>query len=150
MSEMPPHPSEVENETPAASGGSPLDPPATPGESAPQEQRTMGMLCHLLALSGVIGIPFANIIGPLIIWLIKKDEMPFVDDQGKESLNFQISLTIVGIALGVISIIPFVGCITFPILLGIIIAAIVFVIIATIKANAGEYYRYPLSLRLIK
>jgi uncharacterized protein len=104
------------------------------------------MLCHLLALAGLTGIPFANILGPLIIWLVKKDQMAFVDDQGKESLNFQILVTIALIAS-----IPLwficIGMIITP-LIG--ITALVFVIIAAIKANGGEYYRYPLNWRLIK
>ena len=55
---------------------------------------TTGMLCHLLSLTLLIGVPLGNILGPLIIWLIKRDEDPFVDLCGKESLNFQISMTI--------------------------------------------------------
>ena len=56
------------------------------------------MLCHLTALLGIIGIPFGNIVGPLIIWLLKKNVYPFVNEQGKESLNFQISMTIYALA----------------------------------------------------
>ena len=59
-----------------------------------KDARTWGMICHLMSLSGYL-IPFGNIIGPLIIWAVKKDEYPFVDDQGKEAMNFQLTLTIV-------------------------------------------------------
>jgi uncharacterized Tic20 family protein len=52
-----------------------------------KDARLWGMFCHLIAFSGYV-VPFGSVLGPLIIWLIKKDEMPFVDDQGKESLNF--------------------------------------------------------------
>ena len=59
-----------------------------------KDARLWAMLCHLSTFAGMVGIPFGNILGPLIIWLIKKDEYPFVDDQGKEALNFQISMTV--------------------------------------------------------
>ena len=64
-----------------------------------QKNRNWAMGCHLAALALYIGIPFGNIFGPLIIWLIKKDEIPLVDEQGKESLNFQISLILYGVAM---------------------------------------------------
>lgn len=63
-----------------------------------KQARIWGMLCHLTALLGIIGIPFGNIVGPLIIWLLKKNVYPFVNEQGKESLNFQISMTIYALA----------------------------------------------------
>ena len=109
------------------------------------EERTWGMLSHLLALSGFIGVPFGNILAPLIIWLVKKDQSQFVADQAKESLNFQISLIIYAI-IGGILIIVLIG---FLILGVVIIGGIILTIIATIKANNGEHYRYPLTIRLI-
>lgn len=112
---------------------------------APQEQRMMAMLCHLSSLAGFI-IPFGNIVGPLIFWLINKDKMPFVDDQGKESLNFQITVTIASI----ISAILIVVLIGFLLIFAVLIFWLVFTIIASMKANNGEYYRYPLTIRLIK
>lgn len=110
-----------------------------------KDARTWGMLAHLSALAGYV-IPFGNIIGPLIVWLIKKEEYPFVDDQGKESLNFQISFSIY-MFIAVISLYACVGFILVPALA---IAGIVFIVLGTIKANNGEYYRYPLTIRLIK
>ncbi len=111
-----------------------------------KDERTWGMLSHLLALSGYIGVPFGNILAPLIIWLVKKDQSQFVADQAKESLNFQISLTIYAIISGIL-IFVLIGFV----LLGVLwIAGIVFVIIGTVKANNGEFYRYPLTLRLVK
>ena len=59
-----------------------------------QQAKQWGMLCHLSALSVFIGIPFGNILGPLIVWLLKREEDPFIDEQGRESLNFQISMSI--------------------------------------------------------
>lgn len=113
----------------------------------------MAMFCHLAALAGGllgvatgIPVPFGNILGPLIIWLLKKDTMPLVDAHGKESLNFQITVSIAIIGCLVLFflilplfLIPLIG-----------IAALVLTIIGTIKASNGEMYRYPFALRLIK
>jgi len=110
-----------------------------------KEARTWAMLCHLGALAGYI-IPFGHIIAPLVIWLIKKDESPLVDDQGKESLNFQISLTIYAIVAGLLTLVV----IGFILLIALGIFDLIFVIIAAIKANSGEKYRYPLCIRFIK
>jgi uncharacterized Tic20 family protein len=110
-----------------------------------KEERTWGMSCHLVVFLGFI-IPFASIIGPLIIWMIKRDEMPFVDDQGKESLNFQITMTLALIASAIL-IFALIGI---PLLAAVLIFQFTVVIIASIKANEGVYYRYPLSFRFIK
>lgn len=110
-----------------------------------KEERTWGMLSHLLSLSGFIGIPFGNILAPLIIWLVKKDQSQFVADQAKESLNFQISLTIYAIVSGILIFV----LIGFLLLAVVIIGGVVLTIIATIKANEGQYYRYPFTIRLI-
>jgi uncharacterized protein len=107
--------------------------------------RTWGMLCHLSSLAGFI-IPFGHLLGPLIIWLIKKDEYPFVDDQGKESLNFQLTLTLYTIISSILCII----LIGFVLLLVLLLAELILVIIASVKANQGETYRYPLTIRFIK
>ena len=121
----------------------------TPEKPAEQQlskdAKTFGMLCHLLAFAGFV-IPLGHIIGPLVIWLMKKEEHPFVDDQGKESLNFQISLIIYALISGVLIIVV----IGIFLLIAIGIFMIVMVIIATIRANEGTYYRYPLTIRLLK
>jgi hypothetical protein len=104
-----------------------------------QDEKTMAMLSHLLTL--VVGF-----IAPLAIFLIKKDESKFVSDHAKESLNFQISLFIYSM-ISLVLIIVFIGV---AMLIGLAIAALVLVIIATIKASQGEVYRYPLTIRLIK
>lgn len=114
-------------------------------ENDERQSRTWGMLCHLTGLACYIGVPFGNILGPLIVWLIKKDEFPFVDDQGKESMNFQISMTIYAIVAGIL-IIFLVGL---PLLLVLIIAHIVLIIVAAVKANEGEAFRYPFIIRFI-
>ncbi len=116
--------------------------PAVPGTSAadvPKDQRTMGMLCHLLAI-------FTGFLGPLVIWLIKKDEMPFVNDQGKEALNFQITMFL-AFMVSFILIFVIIGLLLLPLLM---VANLVLSIIAAMKANEGVHYRYPFALRLIK
>ncbi len=95
------------------------------------------MWCHLAALAGYTGIPFANIIGPFIVWMFKRDTDPFVDSQGKESINFQISITLY-IVISVFLILVLVG-ILFLILIP--VAALILTIVAAIKANDGEDYR---------
>jgi uncharacterized Tic20 family protein len=115
--------------------------PATPGN----EEKQWAFFAHLSALVGFV-IPFGSLLGPLIIWQMKKNEMPFVDDQGKEALNFQITMAIAFI----------VCCVLMLILIGFLLAVIVglidiiFTIIAAIAANNGQAYRYPFNLRLIK
>ena len=109
------------------------------------DERMWGMLCHLSTFAGYL-VPFGNILGPLIIWLVKKDEYAFVDDQGKEALNFQISITIYSLVSGVL-ILAMIGI---PLLIAVIIFSVVMTVIAAIKANGGEYYRYPLTIRFVK
>ncbi len=121
------------------------DPASWPPPVSPDEM-TWGMLCHLSALAGFIGVPFGNIVGPLVVWMIKKDELPFVDDQGKEALNFQISLTIYALVSGIL-ILLLIGIVLLP---AVLIFGLVMVIVASLKANSGEAYRYPLSIRFIK
>lgn len=108
------------------------------------EERQWAMFAHLAALAGFI-IPLGNIIGPLVVWLIKRDTMPFVADQGKEALNFQITVTIAA----VISMILIVVLIGFALIFLVGLAALILTIIAAVKANEGVSYRYPFTLRLI-
>ena len=103
------------------------------------------MLCHVLALSGLV-IPFGSIIGPLVMWLLKKDQYAFVNDQGKESLNFQITV-LIAMAVAFVLVFVLIGFILLP-LIG--IAALVMVIMASVAASNGKSYRYPFTLRLIK
>jgi len=113
--------------------------------SPDKDERLWGMLCHLLAFSGYL-IPLGSVLGPLIIWLIKKDEMPFVNDQGKESLNFQLTMFI-AVIVSVILMIVVIGFLFLGVL---IIYQIIVVIMASIKANEGVRYRYPYTIRFIK
>lgn len=109
------------------------------------EARQWAMFCHFAAFLGLV-IPFGNLLGPLIIWQIKKDLDPFVDAQGKEALNFQISVSLAALLCFLLMVVV----IGFPLLLLVSIAALVLTIIAGIKANEGRAYRYPFSWRLVK
>ena len=110
-----------------------------------KDERTWAMLCHLSAFAGFI-VPFGSIIGPLIIWLIKKDEMQMVNEHGKKALNFQITMAIAYIICFVLMFVV-IGVILLPI---VAIFAFVVVVLASIKANEGKDFNYPLSLNLIK
>ncbi|MEF9977964.1 MAG: DUF4870 domain-containing protein [Thermomonas sp.] len=133
-------------------------PPPPPGSGGiAQEERQMAMFAHLSALlGGIITAGWAGsigcFIGPLIIWLLKKDTMPFVNDQGREALNFNITVAIAFLALFLLTIITLgIGAlITVPLMIIIGLAWLVLTIIAAIKANEGVAYRYPFAIRLIK
>ena len=107
------------------------------------EARQWAMFCHFAAF---LVIPFGNLLGPLIVWQIKKDLDPFVDAQGKEALNFQISVALAALLCFLLMVVV----IGFPLLLLVSIAALVLTIIAGIKANEGQAYRYPFAWRLVK
>lgn len=113
----------------------------------PSKQATnWGMLCHLSALLGLVLISFGHILGPLVVWLLKRNDDPFIDEQGKESLNFQISITIYVIIAAILCVI-LIGFVLLGIL---IIADVILIVVASVKASNGEGYRYPFTIRLIK
>ena len=114
--------------------------------SISKDERMWGMLCHISAFALFVFPFFGNIIGPLVVWLIKKEEYPFVDEQGKEALNFQISVSIYAFAALLLSII----LIGIPILISLFFFDFIMVVIASVKANDGIHYKYPLSLQLIR
>jgi uncharacterized Tic20 family protein len=115
-------------------------------ENESEQHRLWAMLSHMTALCVLTGIPFGNIFAPLFIWVWKRRTSPLVDANGKESLNFQISLTLYGIASFILCLV----LIGFVLLVVIAIADVVLVIIASLKADKGEIYRYPLTLRIIR
>jgi uncharacterized Tic20 family protein len=128
-----------------------------PSEQAPlpttlsSDERLWALIGHLSAFSAFItGI--GCIVGPLVVWLIKKDTLPFAADQAKEALNFNITLAIAFVALVLLTIMTFglAIIITWPVGAILCLAWIVFTIIAAIKANEGVAYRYPFALRLVK
>lgn len=107
----------------------------------------MAMLCHLLALSGLIfPHPGASIVGPLVLWLLKKEAMPFVDEQGKEALNFNITVGIIGI----VCVLTFWLVLPIAVLVLLAVAWFILTIMAAIAASDGKHYRYPFILRFVK
>ena len=109
-----------------------------------QITRQWAMYVHLSALSGYL-VPLGHIIAPIIIWSIKREGNSFIDVQGKESLNFQISMTLYTVILAILSIV-IIGLILLPLLF---IVHLTFIVIASMKANQGEFYRYPITIRFV-
>jgi uncharacterized Tic20 family protein len=109
-----------------------------------KDERTWAMLCHLCVV-GQMFFPVL-VIGPLLIWLIKGDELPLVKEQGKEAINFQITLFLAAIVCAVL----------WFVVIGILLAGLLWIyaivagVIATVKVKEGEAYRYRFNLRLIK
>ncbi len=117
------------------------------------EVRMWSMFCHLSALAMLIGIPFGNVLGPLIVWLSKRNDMPAVDQEGKKALNFQISMTIYIFALGMsafLLIFIFIGYFLIPVFLLALIADFVLTIIAAVKVSNGEAFEYPMVIKFIR
>ena len=140
--------SENENVAPAPEPASP--PPQTLPQVQSSDERTWALIGHLSAFTAFItGI--GCIVGPLVVWLIKRDTLPFAADQAKEALNFNITLAIAFAILVVFSIVTLgIGLLlAWPIGALLFIAWIVLTIIAAIKANEGIAYRYPFTLRLV-
>ena len=114
-----------------------------PGPS--REARQWAMFCHFSAFLGM-WFPFGSLIGPLILWQMKRESDSFIDDQGKEAMNFQIT---VAIASAICYVLMFV-LIGFALIGLLFIGAVVLVVIAGVKANDGVSYRYPFTWRPIK
>src|SRR4051812_12916572 len=115
-SPVPPPAPQVPPTTPPVGAPPPVIPPPAsmlPGDFT-KDEKMWAMLSHLTSLSGYLIVPFGNVLAPLIIWLIKKDTMPFVDDQAKESLNFQITLTIGMLVSAILTLV----CVGYFLLLG--------------------------------
>ena len=121
-------------------------PPPPPAPGASSDIRTWCVLCHAAALLGLFFHFLGHILGPLIVWLVKRGDSPEVDAHGKESLNFQISMLIYD-AIAAILCIVLIGI---PILIALWVLNTVLVIIASIQASEGKFYRYPITIRLIK
>lgn len=126
------------------------------GTSSQGDSRMWEVLCHLSALLMFLGVPFGNILGPLIVWLLKRSDSSSIDEHGKESLNFQLSLTLYLIALTVVTIsllFVLIGFVLLPVLIAAVVIGplvdVIFIIIAAIKASSGEFYRYPFTIRFV-
>lgn len=119
---------------------------AAPGAAPSEDERTWGMLAHLSALAGLVMPLIGIVLGPLIVWLARRDQSAFVAAHAKEALNFNISVLLAAVVCALLLLV-FVG-----VLLGtaLFIVWLVLTLIAAIKASEGEPYRYPFSLRLVK
>ena len=150
MTNMNGSPDTSQNTTPHGAGPQGPADDATPVSVGPSDRETnkdarlWAMICHLAGFAGLLPVlpAFGNVVGPLIVWLIKKNDFPFVDEQGKEAVNFQITMLIYGIAAGLLIF----ACIGIVLLPAVAIVDIVFIIIAAIKVNEGQHYRYPYPL----
>lgn len=111
-----------------------------------REVRKWAMLCHLMALVGLLGNGIGFLLGPLVVWLLKKEDHPFVDDQGKEAVNFQITM-LLAVLISVPLMFVIIGI--FTAILAVILM-IILPIFAAVRTNDGIMYRYPLSIRFIK
>jgi uncharacterized Tic20 family protein len=142
------------------------------------DERTWAMWCHLAAFVGMLGVPLGNIVGPVVAWQIKREESAFVDEHGRESVNFQISFLLYAIvaAIALVLFLIFVVGVgagintsdgrtpaaawmavivsgAFVPLLGLLLFpffAMVFVVIAALHAHRGRHYRYPLTIRFLR
>lgn len=126
-------------------------PPATP--PAPSTDNSLGVVMHLLGFAWFAFPAYGNILAPLILWLIKRGDSPYLDRVGKEVLNFQISFSIymsVAIAVGVVLLIFLVGILFFFVAAAIWVAWIILMIVAAVKTSNGEEYKYPFTIRLLQ
>ncbi|WP_105188675.1 DUF4870 domain-containing protein [Pseudoalteromonas sp. T1lg48] len=118
--------------------------PENNNQAKSNDEKSMAMLCHLAALAGFI-VPFGSILGPLIIWLVKKEDMPVVDRHGRESLNFQFTMLIAYIVCFLLIFVA-VGILLLPI---VALFSFIMVIVASIKAYEGKEFSYPLTIRFL-
>ena len=123
----------------------PTSSPPPPTSITSSEVRTWSVLCHASALLGLFFHFFGHLLGPLLVWLIKRGDAQEIDANGKESLNFQISMLIYDAVAAILCLIV----IGIPILIALWILNTVFVIIASVKTSEGQLYRYPFTIRFI-
>jgi uncharacterized protein len=123
----------------------PSDTPV-PGTAPTENERTWGMLAHLSALSGVVLWLLGCILGPLAVWIARRDQSAFVAEHAREALNFNITIVLAALVCMLLMLV-FVG---FILGTALFVVWLVFTLIGAIKASEGEHYRYPFSLRLVK
>lgn len=117
-----------------------------------QETRKWAMLCHLGGLASLVPFPTANILLPLVIWLTKRDSDPYIDEQGREAVNFQITMFLYGVLVGIVVYllkIILIGYLLVWLPLLVMIAQLGGSIVGAIRAHDGENFRYPLILRFL-
>src|SRR5437870_13516941 len=122
-----------------------MDQTPPPPPSTSSDVRTWCVLCHAAALLGLFFHFLGHILGPLVVWLVKRGDSPEIDAYGKESVNFQLSMLIYSIISGILCLV----LIGFVLLAILHVLNVVFVIIASIRASEGNFYRYPLTIRFL-
>jgi uncharacterized protein len=134
----------------------PAPPSLPPQTSAPaSDEHTWALVLHLSALLHLLGgtLPGTNILGPLVIWLLKRSDSPYLDEVGKRVLNFQISwaiyFTVAWLVAGMLMIV-FVGFLLVPLIAIAFIAWLVFTIIGAVRQSNRESYEFPLTIQFLK
>lgn len=122
----------------------PIDAEAEPESDVSDDEQTWGVLVHASAFSG-FAVPFGNVLGPLVVWLLKKDESRFVDENGRAALNFQITWTVL-MAVALLTIFVGIGLLLVPV---VGLAWLILVVVATVRASEKEVYDYPLTIDVI-
>jgi uncharacterized Tic20 family protein len=124
---------------------------AQTGAEPASDEKTWAMACHVSGFVGYIPqIPFGGIVGPLIVWLLKKDSSAFIEEHGKESINFQITMAIASAINWVLFFSIVFVLIAIPLFGLLFVWNVILVIVASIKALNGEHFRYPLTIRFLK
>ncbi|PSQ33011.1 DUF4870 domain-containing protein [Halobacteriales archaeon SW_12_69_24] len=117
---------------------------AVPRSDVSDEERTWGVLAHAGGFAG-LAVPFGNVVAPLVVWLAKKDESRFVDENGVRALNFQVTWSII-LLVTALSVLIAVGVVLFPLAL---LAWLILTVLGTVKASEGEVYDYPLTVQFV-
>jgi uncharacterized protein len=131
---------------PSPAAPPPPAPPSGPAGTMSKDERMWGMLCHIAAFAGYVVPGIGFILGPLVIWLMKKEQYPFVDQQGKEALNWQITIFIGVVISGILTFF----CIGAPMLAALGLIDLIYVILAAVKANDGIAFKYPWRIQFFK
>ncbi len=129
---------------PYAAPEAPTELPGPAAEDVSSEERNLAVLSHLGAFVGY-AIPFGNILVPLILWIMRREHSVFVGDNARESLNFQISISIYAVVCFALLFV----LIGFVLLPALAVFQIVYVVLAALAARRGEVYRYPLTIRFL-
>jgi uncharacterized Tic20 family protein len=110
-----------------------------------KEARKWAMICHLSALVGLLGNGIGFLIGPLVVWLIKREDDPLIAEQGKEAVNFQLTMFLAMFVSALLALV----LIGIPMLIAVALMMIINPIIAAVKTSDGDHYRYPISIRFL-
>jgi uncharacterized Tic20 family protein len=115
-----------------------------PRPDVSDEEQTWGVLAHAGGFAG-LAVPFGNVLAPLVVWLAKKDESRFVDENGVRALNFQLTWSII-LLVTALSVLIAVGVVLFPLAM---LAWLILTVLGTVKASEGEVYDYPLTIHFV-